>query len=112
MRASICCFCLEAVLASALTAQALETETARLLPGRGLEVGSNLEYQFSSDGRELALPVSLTYGLTSRWELLVEPVPYTRIAPHTGGTASGIGDLEITLTRLLFAEQKGWPLWP
>lgn len=109
MRVPICCLSLELVLAPILAAQVLETETARLLPGGGLEVGSNLEYQFSSDGRELAFPVALTYGLTDRWELLVEPVPYTRIAPRNGAVASGLGDLEVTLTRQLLSERSGWP---
>lgn len=106
MRTLISCLVLNLMLAPSLMAQVLETETARLLPGGGLEVGSNLEYQFSPDGRELAFPVALTYGLTDRWELLVEPVPYTRIAPRNRASVSGLGDLEITLTRQLLTERS------
>lgn len=92
-----------------LQAQALETETTRLLPKHGLEIGTNFEYQFSSEGRESALPVAITYGLTNTWELLVEPVPHTAIRPNGGARATGLGDLEITITHRFLSETPGRP---
>jgi hypothetical protein len=82
-------------------AQALETETARLLPAGGVLVGGNYEAQTSSEGREFAAPFAVEVGLHDRLELLAEPVPYTSIRPHQGAGATGAGDLEVTLTYLL-----------
>jgi len=92
-----------------VTAQALETETSRLLARHAFEIGGNFEYQFSSDGRELALPFAIEYGITDRWEFLVEPVPYTGIRPKTGASATGQGDLEVTLTHRFLDERPGRP---
>jgi hypothetical protein len=80
--------------------QILETETARLVPRGAFEIGSNFEYQVSSDGSEAALPFAFVYGVSRHLELLIEPVPYTGIRPHSGPGASGVGDLEATLTFL------------
>jgi hypothetical protein len=89
--------------------QILETETARPV-GRGVfEIGSNFEYQVSSDGHEVALPFAIEYGLTNRLELLVEPVAYTAIRPKAGPKATGGGDLETTLTYLMRAETSRTP---
>lgn len=89
---------------AAAGAQILETETARPVGKGGLEIGSNFEYQFSSEGNEVALPLALEYGLTDRLELLVEPVAYTAIRPKVGPRATGGGDLETTVTYLLRRE--------
>jgi hypothetical protein len=90
-------------------AQILETETARLVGKGVLEIGSNFEYQGSSEGYEAALPFALEYGLSSRLEILLEPVAYTAIRPKTGPRAAGVGDLEVTLTFLARQETKGTP---
>ncbi|MEO8089535.1 MAG: hypothetical protein ABI703_04490, partial [Gemmatimonadales bacterium] len=55
-------------------AQILETETARPVGRGGLELGSNFEYQTSSEGHEAALPFAVEYGFSNRFEVLVEPV--------------------------------------
>jgi hypothetical protein len=90
-------------------AQILETETARPL-GRGVwEISGNVEYQVSSEGNESALPFALEYGLTDRLELLAEPVAWTAISPNTGAHATGVGDLEMTLTWLARAETARTP---
>jgi hypothetical protein len=90
-------------------AQILETETARPL-GRGtLEVGTNFEYQTSSEGHESALPMAVEYGFTDRFELLLEPVAYTAIRPKAGQRATGVGDLELTGTYLVRRESDGTP---
>ena len=90
-------------------AQLLETETARPLGNGGLELHSNLEYQFSSEGHELAVPLAFEYGLSDRLELLVEPVAYTAVRPHTGPQATGGGDVEATVTYLIHRETEGAP---
>jgi hypothetical protein len=90
-------------------AQILETETARLVGKGVLEIGSNFEYQTSSDGHEYALPFALEYGLTNQLEFLIEPVAYTAIRPKTGPRATGVGDLEATLTFLARREARGAP---
>ena len=83
-----------------LPAQILETETARPL-GRGvLELSGNFEFQTSSEGREAAVPFAAEYGVTDRLELLVEPVAWTTIRPKAGTRATGVGDIEITVTWL------------
>jgi hypothetical protein len=90
-------------------AQILETETARPV-GKGVfEIGSNFEYQVSSEGHEVALPFAVEYGFTDRLELLVEPVAYTAIRPKVGTRATGSGDLETTLTYLMRRETSGAP---
>jgi hypothetical protein len=95
--------------ASLAQAQILETETARPLGKGGFEFGSNFEYQFSSEGHEAALPFAVEYGITNRLELLVEPVAYTAIRPNTGPRATGVGDLEATVTYLLRQETSRTP---
>ncbi len=92
-------------------AQILETETARPLGRGGLEVGSNFEYQTSSEGHEIALPFAVEYGFTDRLEMLVEPVAYTAIRPKVGTRATGVGDVEVTLTYLARRESGGHRPW-
>lgn len=89
--------------------QALETETARLLPRGAFELGHNFEFQTSREGRELALPFAFEIGLSNRLEFLVEPVAYTSIRPKTGSRASGAGDIEATLTYLFLPEAGSRP---
>ncbi|HSR92504.1 MAG TPA: transporter [Gemmatimonadales bacterium] len=92
-----------------LGAQVLETETARLPKGGGIVLGQNFEFQTSNTGTEFALPTSLEFGLTDRLELLMEPVAYTAIRPKEGAHATGVGDLETTLTYLAHREGTGSP---
>ena len=87
----------------------LETETARLLRYRTYEVGFALERQISRDGREFAVPFSLGIGLPHDLELLIEPVPYSEVRSRRGLSGSGIGDTEITLSRMLRRERRGAP---
>jgi len=90
-------------------AQILETETARPL-GRGTwELATNFEYQTSSEGSETALPLAAEYGVADRWELLLEPVAYTAIRPNVGTRATGVGDMELTVTYLARRESGGTP---
>ncbi len=89
--------------------QPLETETARL-PARGTFLSSlAYEFQTSSLGTEHALPPALEYGMTNRLALLVEPVLFTSIRPKSGRTATGLGDLEVTLQLLAHNETRLLP---
>lgn len=90
-------------------AQPLETETARLPSAGAFVIESTAEYQRSSEGSESALPFAFEYGITDRLELLVEPVAYTRISPKRATGASGIGDLETTLTYRFHDETERSP---
>jgi len=91
------------------TAQMLETETARLLPGDAGKAGGAFEAQTASEGQEGALPLFFEYGLTDVLELSVEPVPYTTIRPAEGAGAAGAGDVELTLTYRLLPEDGHRP---
>lgn len=93
---------------SLLNAQILETETARPIGKGAFEASGNFEYQFAPDGREAAIPFAVEYGVSSRLELLVEPVAYTSIRPKVGPRATGVGDLEVTVTYLARRETR-WP---
>jgi hypothetical protein len=88
---------------------ALETETARLLPPGRWELSAAYEFQTASDGKEYATPLSIAVGLMDRMELLVEPVPYSKIAPSDESGAHGVGDTEVTLQYLLIDEKPNIP---
>lgn len=94
---------------SAQAGAPLETETARMPPKGTLETEVSLEVQTSGDGHEFASPIALEYSLTNRITLLAEPVPITTIRPNMGPHASGLGDLEMTLTGLLLPEGRSRP---
>jgi hypothetical protein len=88
----------------ASSAQVLETETARLRVKGAVQAGANVELQTSTEGHELAIPFLFEYGITDRWELVVEPVVGTWIRPHVGRRAAGAGDTEVTLQYLAASE--------
>ncbi len=90
-------------------AQVLETEDSRPLNRGQVELGGGPEYQTSSEGYELALPLSFEYGISKRLTFLFEPVPLTVIHPKTGRRVTGLGDLEMTLFYQLFKETKHLP---
>ena len=92
-----------------VTAQILETETARPLRAGQLEVGAGYEFQHSKEGNETAIPFAFELGITNRLGLLVEPVAYTAIRPKVGSPATGPGDLEITASYLLRDESGRIP---
>jgi hypothetical protein len=72
-------------------------------------VQTTFEYQTSGQGTERAVPLGFEYGLTDRLSLLVEPVFYTAIRPKQGTRATGVGDLEVTLSYLLAHERRRLP---
>ena len=90
-------------------AQTLETETARLLPRRALEIGGAFESQTGGGGPEQAVPFIILYGLTDRIEIAVEPVPYTSIRPTGAQKVHGAGDLEGTFSVRFRDETAGAP---
>ncbi|MEA2173061.1 MAG: hypothetical protein QOD00_653 [Blastocatellia bacterium] len=67
---------------------------------------TTFEYQTLKEGRELAAPLAFECGMTDRLSLLVEPVFYTSIRPKQGRRATGLGDLEVSLSYLL-AKERG-----
>ncbi len=89
--------------------QPLETETARPLKKGVVEFQTTFEYQTSKEGKEQAALVAFEFGITDRLSLLVEPVFYTGIRPKLGRRATGLGDLEVTLSYLLAKEGKRRP---
>jgi len=105
MTALACAF----VAPIALRAQVLETETARQLRRGQIEIAGGYELQHSREGDEFAIPLGFEFGLTNRLGLLVEPVPYTAIRPELGDSATGLGDLEVTLSYLLKKESGRMP---
>src|SRR5579872_798636 len=89
--------------------QPLETETARPLKAGVFELQTAFEYQRSNDGTERAAPLGFEYGITNRLSLLVEPVLYTSIRPKVGTPATGLGDLEATVSYLVANERRRLP---
>lgn len=109
-RASIAAFVFLAVCPNVPAgAQILETETARQLRSGQIELGVGYEFQHSKEGNEIAIPVAIELGLSNRLNLLVEPVPYTAIRPKSGVSATGPGDLEITMSYLVRRESPRFP---
>jgi outer membrane putative beta-barrel porin/alpha-amylase len=98
-----------AVPAAARAGQPLETESTRLLRPGSFEIDVGFEHQRSGDGTESAVPLAIEYGVSSRLELLVEPVVYNRIHDKGARSQSGIGDIEATATSLLLRERRGGP---
>jgi Putative MetA-pathway of phenol degradation len=88
---------------------AMETETARVLSPGHLEVGTAFEFQISPLGQEYALPMAIEVGVLPHLEVLIEPVPFTSIRPKGETAATGVGDVETTLTYLLVEEKQYIP---
>ncbi len=86
---------------------ALETETARLVPPGKFELGTAFEFQTSTQGQEIALPVEFEIGLVNNLELKVEPVLYTAILPSQGRNASGLGGSGSDTPRLGLEGKRG-----
>ncbi len=88
---------------------AIETETARVLEPGHFEIGTAFEFQTSGSGKEYALPMAIEFGVFHHLEALIEPVPFTSIQPKGGESATGVGDLETTLTYLIIEEKQYVP---
>lgn len=104
-----CASALVVFLPVSLRAQMLETESARPLRAGQIEIAAGYELQHAREGDEFAIPLAFEIGLTNRLGVLVEPVPYTAIRPETGTSATGPGDLEITLSYLVKRESARFP---
>lgn len=98
-----------AIAPAAWAGQPLETESTRILSPGKFELEAGFEHQRSADGTESAVPLAIEYGVTSRLELLVEPVLYNRIHDKGAASQTGIGDVEVTATSLLHRERNGSP---
>ncbi|MEP6616824.1 MAG: transporter [Ginsengibacter sp.] len=89
--------------------QVLETEESNPLAPGQFEIGTGIEFQTSKEGTETALPIAIEYGLTRRFSILVEPVGFTNIHNKRSNSATGFGDLEVTLFYQLTTEGKIMP---
>jgi hypothetical protein len=99
-------FFIAAIQPYKLIAQVLETEESRpLFPGQ-FDIGTGFEFQISKEGTESALPLAIEYGLAKKITLLVEPVGFTSIRPKIGNSATGIGDVEVTVLWQIIQEKK------
>ena len=97
------------VTPSLFAGQPLETETARLLGAKVLEMQSVFEFQTAKDGNEFALPLAFEYGITDRLQILVEPVLFSSIRPDGGDSTTGIGDTEATVMYKIADESTFMP---
>jgi hypothetical protein len=88
---------------------AMETETARVLEPGHFEIGTAFEFQTSPNGEEYALPMAVEFGVFHHLEALIEPVPFTSIQRPGSKSATGVGDLETTLTYLIVEEKNYVP---
>jgi len=84
---------------SAAPADATIFKTRR--PGQyrplALVVGSGLEYETDGEESDYGFPFLVEYGFTSMLKLSVEP-SYVVVRKNAGGSVSGLGDLETTVT--------------
>src|SRR5258706_8770284 len=87
----------------------LETETARFMKQGSFKLVNSVEVQTSSDGKEIAVPLQLEFGILDNLEFMIEPVVYTSIRPKSGPWATGTGDTEMTLGYLFLEESEPWP---
>ncbi len=87
----------------------METETATTLPRNTFEVSGALEYQTSSEGKEMAVPLAFEYGVLDNLEIMLEPTVYTSIMPNSGTESKGLGDVEITLNYNFLKDHGGVP---
>ena len=87
--------------------QPLETESARVLRAHEAELEMGFEHQQAEGSSETAVPFAFGYGLTDRFELLVEPVLLDRISRERAPSVHSFGDLEVTLTRRLSGRETG-----
>lgn len=95
------------LVATAQAGQPLETETTSL-PHRGEFIAeAGYEWQTSNAGTESAVPLAFEYGLSDRFELLVEPIPLASIRDRGAPAQRGFGDVEATVVSLL-ASQRSW----
>ena len=61
------------------------------------------------EGTETAIPLEFEYGITDWLSVLVEPVLVTAIRLKSGESATGFGDLEVTLQGLVLPEGEFVP---
>jgi len=106
---SLAALLIVAAATSALASQPLETETARIMPAGTFKIEAAAELQTSKEGTERAFPLVFEYAFTDRTELAVEPVLGTSIRPKHTASASGAGDVEVTLTHLFIPESGNLP---
>lgn len=73
-----------------------------------LTVGSGFEYETDDEESEYGFPLLAEYGFTEALKLSVEP-SFVMIRKKSGGSVSGPGDLETTLTWEFLTERRHRP---
>lgn len=96
-----CCILVAAGLLACVepsSARILKTRTPGQPGGQlALTLGSGFEYETDGEESEYGLPFLAEYGLTDALKLSVEP-SYVLVRKKQGGTISGPGDLETTVS--------------
>jgi hypothetical protein len=92
-----------------LAKQPFETETARLPKQGHGNIQFEFEYATSDDGRDIAAPIVLEYGITNRLKLVIEPDVYASVKPKSGAAVNGFGDTEAKLVYLISEESGAAP---
>ena len=108
-----CGLALAALLASAtpVSAKILKTRRSSQSQALDLTVGSGAEYENDGEVMELGFPFLVDWGFAKRFKLTVEP-QYTVInSSIVGESASGLGDLETSLTWDFVSERRFRPLF-
>jgi len=106
-----CChLIMTSLLATATPASAKILKTNR--PGQisvlALTVGSGFEFATDSEQTEYDFPFLLEYGVTEALKLAAEP-NYVHVNAKDGGTISGFGDLETSVTYEFLSERRYRP---
>ncbi|MDD3044107.1 MAG: hypothetical protein PHF33_01440 [Candidatus Delongbacteria bacterium] len=78
--------------------QVLETESAYLPDKHSFGTMASFEYQFSADGKGMAVPLELSYSILDNLEILVQPTIFAAVFPSNGERVNGLGDIEASLT--------------
>ena len=94
--------------ASPASAKILKTRRPGLYQELQLTIGSGFEYETDGEESEYGFPFLVEYGFTKSLKLSVEP-GYVLVRKKKGGTVSGPGDLETTLTWELPTERRYRP---
>jgi hypothetical protein len=93
----------------AFAKQPLETETARLPEQGHGSVQLEFEYATSNEGKDIAVPVLLEYGITDRLKFVIEPDIYASTKPKGLKGAHGFGETEVKLIYQLAEESASSP---
>ncbi len=69
-------------------------------------VDTAAELETDDEGEVWSFEAALQLGLSDRWQLLVEAVPFTAESPDDGDGASGVGDTDVSLSWAAFGDAE------